>query len=152
MNFFSKDAPWKALQKLYDWTPFCLPKWFFLYSKWITNKPMSLPIILKIFKRLFWFAIGICAYSFCRAFDGTSFKTKFNILSFSQVEIHAKQKSLPNIFIMLNAVGQIIIMLLFHFEYGKNDQNKSIGICLYNFCRAFHGASFKRKIKISSIC
>ncbi len=53
---------------------------------------MSPNIILKIFERLFWFAIGIGVYSFCRAFDGTSFKTKLNVLSFSQVEIYVKQK------------------------------------------------------------
>ena len=39
-------------------------------------------------------------------------------------------------------------MLLFHFDYGKNHQNKSIGIDLYNFCRAFHGASFQNKNQV----
>ena len=33
--------------------------------------------------------------NFCRAFDGTSFKRKFNIPLFFQVEIYAEQKSLP---------------------------------------------------------
>jgi hypothetical protein len=58
----------------------------------------------KIFGRLFCFQIGICSYSFCIAFDGASFEKKIKILSFSQAEIHAKQKSFPNIF-LLRKVG-----------------------------------------------
>jgi hypothetical protein len=46
---------------------------------------------IKMFGRLFCFAIEIFLYSFCRAFDGASLK-KIKMLSFSQAEIHAKQK------------------------------------------------------------
>jgi hypothetical protein len=37
---------------------------------------VSLPIILKMFGKLFWVPIGICSYSFCSALDGTSFYKK----------------------------------------------------------------------------
>ena len=70
-----------------------------------------------MFERLFWFAIGIVSYSFCRAFDGTPFKNEFNILSFSQVEIYEKQKSLSNIFNMMRSNN---VMHVVHFEYKKN--------------------------------
>ena len=40
--------------------------------------------------------------------------------------------------------------VVYSFENGKSDENKSIEICLYSFCRAFHGASSKRRIKILS--
>ena len=60
------------------------------------------------------------------------------------------KKGLPKLFITLNTVCSSTNIELFHFEYGENHQNKSIEICLYNFCRAFHDASFKRKIKILS--
>ncbi len=33
----------------------------------------------------------------CRVFDGASFKRQIKILSFSQAEMHAKQKGLPKI-------------------------------------------------------
>ncbi len=54
----------------------------------------------KMFRRLFCFPIGICSYSFCRAFDGASFEKKIKILSFSEAEIYAKQKDFPNIFLL----------------------------------------------------
>ena len=62
-------------------------------SQWTTYMTVSVPIMLKMFGRLFWFATDIGSYSFCRIFDGMSCKRKFNILLFSQVEIYAKQKS-----------------------------------------------------------
>jgi len=52
----------------------------------------------KRFGRLFCFPIRIRLYSFCRAFEGTSSEKQIKILSFSQAEIHAKLKGLPNIF------------------------------------------------------
>jgi hypothetical protein len=51
----------------------------------------------------FCFTIGISLYNFYKVFDGASFK-KTNMLSFSEAEMCAKYKSLPNIFIMLNIV------------------------------------------------
>jgi hypothetical protein len=47
---------------------------------------------IKRNKNLFCFEIGICSYSFCRAFHGASFIRKIKMLSFSQAEIYAKQK------------------------------------------------------------
>jgi len=82
----------KFCKKLYDWFPFDLFYWFFLYSKWTTCITVLLPTILKMFKRLFWFSIRIVSYRFCRAFDGMYFKNELNILSLSQVEIYEKQK------------------------------------------------------------
>ena len=100
---------------------------------------------IKICGRFFSAALEICSYSFCRAFDGTSFKKRIRMLSFSQAEIYAKQKSLQTF--LLNSIRWQVsaVMELFHFKHGNNHRNKSIGICLYSFCRAFHGASFQEK-------
>jgi len=38
-------------------------------------------------------------------------------------------------------------VLVVHFDYRKNYYSKSIGKLLGNFCRAFHGTSFKKKIQ-----
>ena len=52
---------------------------------------------------------------------------------------------------MLNTViGSSTIMYFFHFEYGRNHQNKSIEICSCNFCKAFYGTSFAKEIRILS--
>jgi hypothetical protein len=80
----------------------------------------------------------------CRAFDGPCFGKKIKILSFSQVERYAKQKSLRNIFIML---GSSTIMWVIYIDYEKNRQNQLIGISLCSFCRAFYGASFEEKTR-----
>ena len=93
--------------------------------------------------RLFSFAIGIVSYSFCRAFDGTSFKNKFNILSFSQVEIYGKEKNLPNIFNMT-------AMYVVRFEHEKNHWIGQKEINHKVFYRAFHGASSGKKFKLLS--
>jgi len=49
------------------------------------------------------FAIGISLYRFCTAFNGASFEKKMKILSFTEVEIYAKEKCRRNIF---NMVGK----------------------------------------------
>ncbi len=49
---------------------------------------------IKMFGRLFSFALGICTYRQRRALDGASFKNKIKMLSFSQAEIYAKRKKL----------------------------------------------------------
>ena len=54
----------------------------------------------KRFETLICVPIGMHQYSFCRAFSGASFEKQIKILSFSQVEIHAKLKGLPNIFLL----------------------------------------------------
>ena len=46
----------------------------------------------KSLQDLFYFAIGICSYSFCRAFHGASFTRKIKMLSFSQAEIYPEKK------------------------------------------------------------
>jgi len=74
------------------------------------------------------------------------------MLSFSQTEIHAKYKGLPNIFIVGNTMeSSTITCFLFILSMEKNYQKKLIGFCSYSFCRAFHSASFERKTKISSL-
>ena len=73
-------------------------------------------MIIKMFGRLFYFAISICLYnfySFYRTFDGASFEKKIKVLAFLLDEIHAKYKSLLNIFIMLNMAGSSTIMYVF---------------------------------------
>jgi hypothetical protein len=46
-----------------------------------------------------------------------------------------------------------ILLSVFTFQYRGNHQCKSIEIYSYNFCRDFHGASFKKRIKVlSSVC
>ena len=59
------------------------------------------------------------------AFDGTSFDEKIKVLSFSQVEIYAKQKDLSNIFSMFNMMESNTVTQPFHYKYGNNYQNKS---------------------------
>ena len=60
----------------------------------------------KGFEILICFPIGIFLYSFCRAFNGASFEKQIKILSFSQVEIHAKLKGLPNSFFYYAQYGE----------------------------------------------
>jgi hypothetical protein len=57
----------------------------------------------------------------------------------------AKQKNLPNIFIMSNTIGSSIIMYVFHFEYGRNYQNKLIGIFHTAFVELFTAHLLKKK-------
>ncbi len=49
------------------------------------------------------FAIEISLYRFCTAFRGASFEKQIKILSFTEVEIYAKEKSRRNI---SNIVGK----------------------------------------------
>ena len=44
------------------------------------------------------------------AFDATSFDEKSKVLSFSQVEMYAKQKGLPNTFSMFNTLESSMVM------------------------------------------
>ena len=89
--FFAKDAPWKALQILHK--PILLTCYggFFLAQLWTTY------IVLLLLSRIKMSERHSClqSYNLCRVFEGASFKKKFKILSFSQVEIFAKQKSAP---------------------------------------------------------
>ncbi len=59
-----------------------------------------------------------------------------------------KQKFLFNIFMTLSKVRQNTFVWLLHFRYRRHHQNNSIGISSYNLCRAFHGASFEKKLKV----
>jgi hypothetical protein len=68
-----------------------------------------------MFERLFRLAIEICSYSLCRAFDDGSFKKNLDVFT-SYAEIYAKQKSLPNIFIMLRMSTTMWVVRI---EYGK---------------------------------
>jgi hypothetical protein len=65
-------------------------------------------------------AIVYFLYCLCRALNGASFETEIKILLFSQVEIYAKQKCLPNIFIMR---GQSSTTEVVHIELGKTIRN-----------------------------
>jgi hypothetical protein len=68
----------------------------FYYAK-NEQSTMSLSIILNMFGRLFWFATGMCSYSFCRTFDGTSLKIKIKYsTTFSSSDIcKTKNSSKP---------------------------------------------------------
>ena len=68
---------------------------------------------------------------------------KIEMLSFSQAEMYAKRKSLPNIFIML---GHCTIVHVAHIEYGKHHETDLIWISVYSFCRAFYGGFFNEII------
>ena len=103
LNFFSRSCALNSSTKTVWSNSFCLFWWFFLYLDWTTYMTVSLPIKEKIFWQLFWFAIGFGIYKFCRAVDCTSFKNKFNIPWFFQVEIDAKQNNLPNVFNMMGS-------------------------------------------------
>jgi hypothetical protein len=76
--------------------------------------------VTQMFRRSLYFAIDLGSCHFCRAFDGTSFEKQIKILTYSQLELHAKRKSLPNLFIMVNTVRNSITMYLFHFDIVKN--------------------------------
>ena len=55
------------------------------------------------------------------------------------------KKGLLSVFIMFNTLVHSVIIQIAHINYGKNRQNQLIGIFLYSFCRAFHGASFEKR-------
>jgi hypothetical protein len=84
--------------------------------------------VTKKSRRSLYFAIDIGSYHFYRAFDGISFEKQIKILTYSQLELYAKQKSLPNIFIMVNTVRNSIPMYLFHFWLWKNRRISHWGI------------------------
>ncbi len=108
LDFFWKDAPWKALQKQYKQNPIDLFWWFILYVKWtihvIVSATSTVLSTIKIFGRFLCSVLEICSHSFYRAFDGTSFKKRTWMLSFSIAEIYVKQKRLPSIFIEFNTL------------------------------------------------
>jgi len=117
------------------WLNFLLPALMvFLYWKWTIYMTMSPTIILKILERLFWFGIGIGVYSFCRAFYGTSFKTKLNVLSFSQVEIYVKQKLFERFSIWWEVILSwwlFILSIIKAIRTDKNDFSHAVFVELF---------------------
>jgi hypothetical protein len=145
LDCFFKRCAVKSSTKTVRTNPF----WLVLIVSFIFNMNSShddqCPTVLDIWKTFFCFAIGSYSYSFCRTFDDASSKKNQDIIISSSRDI---LKIKIKVFQIFNMVGHCTIMWPIHFEYRRHYQNKSKGICSYSFCRAFHSASCKKRIKI----
>ena len=80
---------------------------------------------IEIFRELFRFVIGFGLYKFCRAFDGASFKKKFNIPSFSEVKIYTEQKRSSNVSSMKRSALPCKLLILSIRKTIRTDNKKS---------------------------
>ena len=86
-------------------------------------------------------------YNFSKASDGAYVTKKIkDFIVYESRNICKTTEFFKHFF----TVGNSVIIQLPHFQHRKIQQNKLLEVSLDNFCRAFHSASFKRKIQILS--